>query len=50
MTRSDRIFEETRRLVQSGMLTPEQITYLDNETQNLIQDSEAILAKLRSRE
>jgi hypothetical protein len=50
LTRSDRIFEETRRLVQSGSLTPEQISYLDSETENLIRDSEAILDKLRSRD
>lgn len=47
--RSDHVFEETRRLVQSGSLTPEQVHYLDTATQELIAESEAILSKLRSR-
>ena len=50
LSRSDTIFEETLRLVQSGTLTTEQISYLDAETQSLIHDSEKILARLRSRD
>ena len=50
LSRSDTIFEETRRLIQSGTLTPEQISYLNAEMQSLIEDSEALLLRLRSRD
>lgn len=50
LSRSDCVFEETRRLVQSGSLTPEQIHYLDAATRELIVESEAILSRLRSRD